>query len=168
MPVWLIPLAIKGAAAVAGLVGVGSAVQGASKMKEANDHLKEAQSRYESNTKKFEQKNKYATLTMDKLGKLELEILASFDDFSDTFEQIQNRPKFEKYSKDKVTIPEYNGEDIKEVSVGAGVLLGGLGGGRLRRSRRICSSRSYYSSSDGSRYSINRDSYCITNRSGSN
>ncbi|WP_314393845.1 hypothetical protein [uncultured Abiotrophia sp.] len=131
MPVWLIPLAIKGAAAVAGLVGVGSAVQGASKMKEANDHLKEAQSRYESNTKKFEQKNKYATLTMDKLGKLELEILASFDDFSDTFEQIQNRPKFEKYSKDKVTIPEYNGEDIKEVSVGAGVLLGGLGGAGL-------------------------------------
>ena len=65
---------------------------------------------------------------MDKLGNLELEILSEFDDFAELIEKIQNRPEFKPYSKDGVTLPEYNGEKLKKVSVGAGVLLGGLGG----------------------------------------
>jgi hypothetical protein len=65
---------------------------------------------------------------MDKLGALELEILHSFDEFSNTIEKIQNRPQFKEYSKDGVTLPKYDKEALKSVSVGAGVLLGGLGG----------------------------------------
>ncbi len=65
---------------------------------------------------------------MDDLGKLELEILNSFDEFSNTIEKIQNRPQFKEYNKDGVKLPEYDKEELKKVSVGAGVILGGLGG----------------------------------------
>lgn len=130
-PIWLIPLALKGAAAVAGAAGVGAAAHGAKKMKDANDTMKAAQSRHERNTARFEKENEATTKDMDKLGKLELEILHSFSEFSDVFEQIKNRPTFETYCKNGVSLPKYDGEKIKEVSVGAGVLLGGLGGAGL-------------------------------------
>lgn len=131
LPVWLIPLALKGAAVTAGAVGVGSAVHGAKKVKDANDTMKAANSRHEKNIAKFEKENEITSKAMDKLGKLELEILHSFSEFSDVFEQIKNRPIFENYSKNGVTLPKYDSEKIKEVSVGAGVLLGGLGGASL-------------------------------------
>ena len=47
------------------------------------------------------------------------------------FEQIKNRLTFENYSKNGVTLPRYDGEELKEVSIGAGVLLGGLDGAGL-------------------------------------
>jgi len=131
MPLWFIPVAIKTAAVVAGVVGVGSAVHGASKMKEANDTMKSAKEHHDQNMKRFEKENKATSREMDKLGKLELEILHSFSDFSDVFEQIKNRPSFASYEKNGVTLPQYDGEKLKEVSVGAGVLLGGLGGAGL-------------------------------------
>lgn len=65
---------------------------------------------------------------MDTLGKLELEILRDFEFFSDTIEKIQNRPVFEEYNKNGIKLPSYDREKLKEVSIGAGVLLGGLGG----------------------------------------
>ena len=131
LPIWLIPIALKGAAVVAGTTGVGVAAHGAKKMKDANDTAKAAQSRHERNMARFEKENETTTKNMDKLGKLELEILHSFSEFSDLFEQIKNRPTFETYSKNGVSLPKYDGEKIKEVSVGAGVLLGGLGGAGL-------------------------------------
>jgi hypothetical protein len=80
---------------------------------------------------------------MDKLGTLELEILKSFNDFSDLIEKIQNRPIFKEYKKDDVTLPEYDAEEIKKVSIGAGVALasleglavGAAGGGSLATGR---------------------------------
>ena len=131
LPVWLVPIIVKGAAAAAGAAGVGSAVHGVAKMKEANDTMESAKNRHERNMEKFEKENKTTTEGMDRLGKLELEILHSFGEFSDIFEQIKNRPEFEKYSKNGVTLPKYEGEKLKEVSIGAGVLLGGLGGAGL-------------------------------------
>lgn len=131
LPIWLIPVALKGAAVVAGAAGVGAAANGVKKMKDANDTMESAKNRNERNMAKFEKENKTTTKDMDKLGKLELEILHSFSEFSDVFEQIKNRPTFDAYSKNSVTLPKYDGEKIKEVSVGAGVLLGGLGGAGL-------------------------------------
>lgn len=123
-----LPLILGGAAAVAGAVGVGSAVHGGVKMKQANDTMKLADKKHKEHIAHFEQKNQATTQTMDSLGKKELEILDSFKKFSDIFERIQNRPEFQAYSKENVKIPAYNGEELKQVSVGAGVLLGGLGG----------------------------------------
>lgn len=123
-----LPLILGVAAAVAALGGVGSGIHGAVKMKEANDTMKSADSIHKKNIKRFEDTSEAANKAMDKLGTLELEILHSFDEFSDTIEKIQNRPQFKEYKKDGVTLPTYDKETLKSVSVGAGVLLGGLGG----------------------------------------
>ena len=65
---------------------------------------------------------------MDSIGKQELEILKSFDTFSDIIEKIQGRPEFKAYKRDGVKLPDYVAEELKKVSAGAGVLLGGIGG----------------------------------------
>ena len=123
-----LPFILGAAAAAAALGGVGSGIHGAVKMKEANDTMKSADSIHKNNIKRFEDTSEAANKAMDKLGTLELEILHSFDEFSDTIEKIQNRPQFKEYKKDGVILPTYDKETLKSVSVGAGVLLGGLGG----------------------------------------
>lgn len=126
-----LPLILGAAAAVAGLTGVGTGIHGAVKMKEANDTMKAADSHHKRNLAKFEDQNKKTNGDMDKLGSLELKILKSFETFSDLFEKIQNKPEFKEYQKNGVKIPKYDGDELKKVSIGAGVLLGGIGGAAL-------------------------------------
>lgn len=126
-----LPLILGAAAAVAGAAGVGSAIHGGVKMKKANDTMKQTQEAHTANVRRFEIRNERCTAAMDRLGKLELEILQSFQKFSDIFERIQNEPEFRAFKHGDVTIPTYSPEDLKKVSVGAGVLLGGLSGAAL-------------------------------------
>ena len=126
-----LPFILGAAAAVAAIGGVGSGIQGAAKMKEANDTMKEADSRHKRNIKRLENVNAKTSKTMDELGAFELQILHGFDKFSRTIEKIQNRPQFKEYSKDGVKLPKYDKEELTKVSIGAGVLLGGLGGAAL-------------------------------------
>jgi|GEM_PF-1066598 len=126
-----LPLILGIGAAAAGALGVGTGVHGAVKMKDANDTMKTSQRHHKENIDYFEKENKLATYEMDCLGKKELEILSSLNDFATIFEQIHNRPVFKEYQKNGVTIPTYDPEEIKQVSVGAGVLLGGLGGAAM-------------------------------------
>ena len=123
-----LPLILGIGAAIAGVTGVGTGIHGAVKMKEANDMMKAANSRHEENIKKFEAASEKTNKAMDKLGKTELYILQSFSEFSDVIEKIQNRPQFKEYARDGVDLPKYDKEELKQVSVGAGVILGGLGG----------------------------------------
>lgn len=126
-----LPAILGAAAAIAGATGLGSAIHGGVKMKQANDTMKKAQSEHQENIARFEEQNKNTTEAMDRLGKQELEILKSFEKFSSIFERIQNKPEFKAYRKGEVEIPPYSPEDLKAVYVGAGVLLGGLGGAAL-------------------------------------
>lgn len=128
MPLPLIPLIIGGAAALAGAGGVGAGIHGAVKMKDAKNTMESADRRHRRNVSRFEEQNETTTFTMDELGKTELEILKSFSKFTEVFEKIHNKPEFEKISKDGVHLPSYTAEELKKTSVGAGVLLGGLGG----------------------------------------
>lgn len=123
-----IPFILGAIAIAAGAAGVGSGIHGAVKMKGANDTMHLAKYLHEQNMKKFEEQNKITTAAMDELGTKELEILQSFTAFSDAFEKIQNKPEFKKLNINGVKLPEYSPEHLKEVSVGAGVVLGGLGG----------------------------------------
>lgn len=123
-----LPFIIGAVAAVAGVTGVGSGISGAVKMKGAKDSMDAAEFLHKRNMEKFEEKSDSTNKKMDILGKLELEILKEFEIFSDTIEKIQNRPQFKEYRKNGVTLPKYDREELKSVSVGAGVLLGGLGG----------------------------------------
>ena len=123
-----LPLLIGGAAALAGIVGVGSGISGGVKMKEAKDSMDDAKNLYNYSIKKFKEKDADTTKCMDGLGKYEMEILKSFQSFADLIEKIQGRPDFKKISVEGIELPEYKAEELKKVSAGAGVLLGGLGG----------------------------------------
>lgn len=123
-----LPFIIGGLAAAAAIGGVGSGIHGGMKMKEANDTMKLAKEIQERAINDFERKNKETNTLMDEVGKEELKVLASFKEFSELMEKIQNKPEFKEYSIDGVKLPVYEEEKLKDASVGAAVLLGGLGG----------------------------------------
>lgn len=117
---------ILGAAAVAAVTGIGAGVYGASKIKDAKDTMARAQSRHERNIRHYEETQGACNAEMDKLGTLEMQILNSFERFSDLIEKIHNRPKFEDIDLGDRTLPRYDPQHLREVSLGAVVLLGSL------------------------------------------
>lgn len=123
-----IPIILGVIAGIAGVAGVGSGINGAVKMKDANDTMKIAQLKQEENQKKLKTSEEYTQDKVDKLITFELEICnKDFKEFSDVFEKIKNRPSFNELDE-KINIPKFNLNTLKEVSVGAGILLGGLSG----------------------------------------
>ena len=126
-----LPLILGIAAVVAGTTGVGLGIHGGVKMKQANDKLKEAQKRNNSNNARLQRMNQSACRTMDVLGENEMKVLSEFQQFSDLFERIKNRPEFADVKIGNVSIPKFEGEEIKKASVGASVLVGGLSGAAL-------------------------------------
>lgn len=123
-----LPLILGIGAAIAAAGGVAAGIRGGIKMKDANDVMKSAQRQHEENVAKFEKNNKETTDSMDKLGNFELNIIKSFETFTDVIERIQNKPEFKSIEKNGVELPTYSHEELKRTSVGAGVLIGGLGG----------------------------------------
>jgi hypothetical protein len=123
-----LPLIIGIGAAIAGAIGIGAGVNGGVKMKNASDTMKEAQSRNDKNLARFERRNKETSIVMDELGKEELKILQGFKHFSEVWEKIHNKPEFKNLQIGENEITAYSPKQLNEVSVGAGVLLGGLGG----------------------------------------
>ena len=79
-----LPIILGAVAATAGVIGVGTGLHGASKMKDASDTIEAAENRHKSNTAKFEMISEMTSKKMDELGTLELTILKEFDMFSNT------------------------------------------------------------------------------------
>ncbi len=123
-----LPVILGIGAGIAAVAGVGSGVSGGIKMKRAGGTLKEANAKRDEAVKRFEDANAKTTKTMDKLGELELKICSGFEDFANAIERIKNRPEFKGSVAGDVKLPEYDPEELKKVSVGASVLLGGMGG----------------------------------------
>lgn len=123
-----LPLIIGIGAAVAGLTGIGNGIHGGAKIKEAKDMMNSANARHRCNIARFEAMNFTTSKKMDELGETELKILKSFENFTRVFEKIHNKPQFKTFNNDKVELPVYNAEELKKVTVGAGILLGGIGG----------------------------------------
>lgn len=126
-----LPLILGIAAGVAIAGGAGSGIYGGVKLKQANDKIKDAKSRAEAEEKAYKDQETKTYTTMDSLGKQELNILASFKQFSAVFEKIHNRPQFAEYTHENVSLPTYNSEKLKEAHIGANILLGGLSGAAL-------------------------------------
>lgn len=126
-----LPFLLGAAAVVAGVTGIGAGINGAAKMKDANDSMERTKRRHNKNMEKFENNSKDTSMEMDALGKKELEILASFETFANIFEKIQNRPQFKEYAKDDLKIPSYTQTELKNTSIAAAALLSGLGGAAL-------------------------------------
>ena len=123
-----LPIILGVGAAVAAAAGIGTGIHGGVKMKEATDTMKSAKERHENNISKFESANITTSKVMDNLGKKEMKILAGFSDFSEVWSNIHNKPDFKTLNKGDLKVTQYTPRELKEVSVGAGVLLGGLGG----------------------------------------
>lgn len=126
-----LPVILGVVAAVAATGGTGAGAHGAVNMKKASSTLKRATALRDEAVKDFELQNSVTSTAMDELGNLELEICSQFQEFSDALEMIQGRPDFKEYNKDGVSIPKYDPEELKKVSVGAGIIIGGLTGSAL-------------------------------------
>lgn len=117
------------ASLVAGGVGVGTGVHGATTMKGAKGALSSAQRRYDGSLRRLKTAESEAAENMDALGTLELETLDSFGEFSDLIAKIQERPAFAEYhTQDGAVVCEYEPQKWKEASLGASVLLGSVAG----------------------------------------
>lgn len=123
-----VPIIVIGIGVVAGLTGVGTGIKGGVDSVHASKTLKSAKLKNEELNRKFEASSSAAVKSMDVVGQLQLETLASFESFSDAIEKIQNRPEFKEYKKDNIEIPKYNFEEIRRVAVGANIAMGTLSG----------------------------------------
>lgn len=116
-------------AAAAG--GLGAGVKGGVDMSKAKDKADRAQKRNDKNQARLERSQENCISQTDKLGKFELEIVKSFDEFSRLFEKIQNQPSFETINSNSYKLPKVDFSELKETSVTAAIVLGGLGGAAL-------------------------------------
>lgn len=123
-----LPLILGIGAAVAGAGGLAGLATGGIKLKDAKDTMTLAKRMQETAIEKFKKETERTNVVMDRIGKKELDVMQTFEQFADTFEKIQNRPEFKSYHRSTVELPAYSATKLKEVSVGAGVLLGGIGG----------------------------------------
>lgn len=126
-----LPLFLGLGAAAAGAVGAKNAVKGAKNITSAKKTKESAEFYNKRNISRFEENNRLTLMAMDQLGELELEIMKDFKEFADLFEKIKNRPVFKNEVNEKVELPEYDGEELRKISIGAQTLLGGLGGAAL-------------------------------------
>ena len=123
-----LPVALAILAGLGGIGGVSAGASGTKKIIDAKEKSEWAQETQEKAIKKFESSNIDTIEIMDKIGRQELEILKSFEEFSDIINEIQGRPEFKNYSKSDINIPKYEADELKNISAGAAVLLGGIGG----------------------------------------
>lgn len=122
-----IPVILAGVALVTGAKGISSIENAAQKLNSAKELSKEAEEKHKLNMQYFKSKETEVSTFLDKVGKKELEIFSTFEKFTELIEKIHNKPIFKEYSNGDIKIPEYNPEKLKEISLGAGLLLSGAG-----------------------------------------
>lgn len=116
--------------AVAGVAGVGLGVQGGVKMRRAGKRIKAAQGKNENGIRRLEDQNLSTCTMMDALGQNEMEALSDFQSFTSLIEKINETPEYAKLNND-YDIPVFTPEEIKKASLGASLLVSGLGGATL-------------------------------------
>jgi len=123
-----IPILIGAFVGLASVYGGYKAAEGISNFIDANDKVKEAERRNKYNLNRLQRNNEDTCRAMDKLGKMELEAIKSFKDFSDLFDKIKNKPSIKDLKVGDFQIPQFESKEIEEMSVGATALLSALGG----------------------------------------
>lgn len=126
-----LPIAIIGAAIAAGATGVAKGISGAKKIAQAKEEVEMIEEMHEENQERLEEQEESTQYNMDLLGKKELDIMVSFNSFSDTIEKIQKRPKFKYEGIKGNDISEVDVMKLKDVSVGAEALKGVLASSAL-------------------------------------
>lgn len=109
MPIPLLPIFTT-------VFGLGPITRNIIKQKEANDTVKEAQARHQKNIARLEGKKASTTSIIEQLDNTKSQITDSFIVFSNIFEKIKNRPKFNISKISKLTIPEFNIDELNSFS----------------------------------------------------
>lgn len=129
-----IPFILMGIAAATGVAGVASGASGAKKMHDANEIIKEYKLKYDWKKEELDKAEISCNMSLERLGKLKLNIWKSFDKFIDVFERIKNKPVIgELSSNDKFKLSRHELDQIKGVNITAidalktGVLSAGAG-----------------------------------------
>ena len=120
--------------AVAGVLGTAGAGAGAVKAKKAKKINKQAQEIQQAAIEKHDKAYSETEQVLSELGKVEKEVIDSFEHFADTIERIHGRPQFKSSIFSKVKLPNYEPEEIKKLSIDlqmAIVAAGGVGVGTL-------------------------------------
>lgn len=120
-------------AVIAGAVGVGSGINGAKKMKDANDIVKLAERELDEYLEKLNNMQEKTSIDLGALDKIKCDINEEFVVFSDIIERIQNRPQFKKIIKDSTIVISCSEASLltsksslgERLCIGAGYLLGG-------------------------------------------
>ncbi len=125
-----IPVVVLGVIAGVGAAGgIGAGINGGIKTKKASDTMKETKERHKRNVERFDAHNTATTSKMDALGTLELEIISTFSKFVEGYDKIRNKPTTIKdVNLGDGDVLAYSPEELKKASIGAGALLGTLGG----------------------------------------
>lgn len=123
--------AAKVAAAAAAAGGIGAAIHGGKKIKDANDSIKAAQARHDQNIARYHEQNEMTTAELEKLGRYELNLVRNFQTFASLFEKIQNRPEFGQVQTDGVALPRVELDDLRVAAGNANLALGKMTAGTL-------------------------------------
>lgn len=98
-------------------------ITGVSKVKNASDKMKLAKNIQKINMDRFEEQKEITCKKLNEMGMRELEILQKFETFSDTIERIQKRPEFKGYKASNIDLSQFDIEELKKISSGAGAFL---------------------------------------------
>ena len=126
-----LPVIIGAIAAAAAATGVAKGVSGVKKIKEAKDDIERIERRHKSNQNMLKEQEEATQLSMDALGKKEVEVMASFDEFSSCMEKIIDKPDFATTKIGDKEIKPLTIERLKEVSVGAEALKALIAGSSM-------------------------------------
>lgn len=126
-----LPLIVGAIAVVAGATGVAKGVSGAKKIKEAKEDIERIERRHKSNQNMLKEQEEATQLSMDALGKKEVEVMASFDEFSSCMEKIIDKPDFATTKIGDKEIKPLTIERLKEVSIGAEALKALIAGSSM-------------------------------------
>ena len=118
---------------ISGASGLAFSVKSIVDSMDASATNRYVQDRNNENILKFQATSNKLNETLEDLGKQRMMITNNFSAFVNTFERIHNRPEFT--SKETPTLPTFNFNEIKNVSILAetflGVAVGAIGGSAL-------------------------------------
>ena len=123
----MIPALLLIPALAAGAGGLGGIFHGINNLAEADELAKGASKLNEDNIKRFESAHEAQQKAIQALGQTEFEITSYFKYFTDAFEKIQNKPEFRTLEQSE-SLPPFDFNEVKTVSVGAAAFLGAAGG----------------------------------------
>lgn len=123
-----LPLIIGAAALAAGAFGAKKGYDGYQKHSEADEIVKSAQKRYDSNKKVFEAQERSTQGELGQLGSLELEIGKSFSEFKTIADDLLKKLNESRKDKLEIHIPKHKLQEIENYSYSAIGVLGSAAG----------------------------------------